>query len=185
MEHRDANCAKPVIGTSASPQRDRCRTQVQRAAFRCLLALCAGFALPLQAAAPDIAMHSTAHAFGDVKERLTFAIENRGLVVNYTARVGAMLERTGGDIGSSRPIYANAEVIEFCSAALSRATMEADPHNIAYCPYAIAVYVLAREPQRVYVTFRKLGKGSGTEASRKALDRVDRLLAEIVREALN
>lgn len=146
--------------------------------------LWACFAHALNASASDTAIHSTANSFADVKDRLIFAIENRGLVVNYTARVGGMLERTGGDIGSSRPIYTNAEVIEFCSAALSRATMEADPHNIAYCPYSIAVYVLARERERVYLTYRRLGTGSGADASRRALRQVDRLLADIVREAL-
>lgn len=132
----------------------------------------------------DIAVHSIARSFAEAKERLVLAIENRGLVVNYTARVGAMLERTGGDVGSSRPIYANAEVIEFCSAGLSRATMEADPHNIAYCQYSIAVYALAREPGRVYLAHRKLGAESGSDASRASLLKVEALLASIVSEAL-
>lgn len=134
--------------------------------------------------ASDIAIHSTKNSFADVKDRLIFAIENRGLVVSYTAHVGAMLERTGGEIGSTRPIYANAEVVEFCSAALSRATMEADPHNIAFCPYSIAVYALARERERVYVAFRMPGTGSGSDASRRALLEVEELMADIVREAL-
>lgn len=132
----------------------------------------------------EIAIQSTPGAFADVKERLIFAIENRGLVVSYTAHVGAMLDRTGGEIGSSRSIYADAEVVEFCSATLSRATMEADPHNIAFCPYSIAIYTLAGERQDVYVAFRMLAAGSGSEASRRALLKVEQLLADIVREAL-
>ncbi len=75
----------------------------------------------------DLSIRSAQGSFDEVKERVLFALENRGLVVNYTARVGAMLERTGPDVGSTRRIYANAEVIEFCSATHSRATMEADP----------------------------------------------------------
>lgn len=132
----------------------------------------------------DIAIQSTLNSFADVKERLIFAIENRGLVVSYIAHVGAMLERTGGEVGSSPPIYTNAEVIEFCSAALSRATMEADPHNIAFCPYSIAVYALAQERERVYVAFRMLAAGSRPDRSRRTLLEVDKLLADIVREAL-
>lgn len=132
----------------------------------------------------DFAIHSTAGSFDDVKERLVFEIENRGLVVNYVARVGAMLERTGGAVGSSRPIYTNAEVIEFCSATLSRRTMEADPHTLAYCPYSIAVYALAGERGRVHVAYRKLAAGSGTSASRPTLLEVERLVADIVRDAL-
>lgn len=156
-----------------------------RALFRYALVLvCACFARSLDASASELSIHSTASSFDDVKERLIFAIENRGLVINYTARVGAMLERTGGDIGSSRSIYTNAEVLEFCSATLSRATMEADPHNIAHCPYSIAVYALSRERERVYVAYRMLGTGSGGDASRRALLKVDQLMADVVREAL-
>jgi len=59
-------------------------------------------------------------------ETVIAAVENRGLVVDHTSRVGAMLERTGKDIGRDRRIYLKADVIEFCSAAVSRATMEAD-----------------------------------------------------------
>lgn len=137
------------------------------------------------ARASEVAVHSTAGSFEDVKSRVVFAIEERGLVLNYTARVGAMLDRTGGDIGSSRPIYSRAEVLEFCSAAVSRATMEADPHNIAHCPYTIAVYSLAREQKRVYVSYRKLASGTRRDASGIALLKVERLLADIVREALD
>jgi uncharacterized protein (DUF302 family) len=136
------------------------------------------------AGASDIAIQSSPNSFADVKERLIFAIENRGLVVSHIARVGAMLERTGGEVGSSRPIYTHAEVVEFCSASLSRATMEADPHNIAFCPYSIAVYALAEERGRVYVAFRTLAAGSLQERSRRAFLEVEKLLADIVREAL-
>lgn len=146
--------------------------------------LCASLAHASFSNASEITTRSTARAFADVRDRIVFAIENRGLVVSYTAHVGAMLERTGGDIGASRPIYANAEVIEFCSAKLSRATMEADPHHIAYCPYSIAVYVLARERGRVYVSHRRLGQRSGPKPSRAALLAVERLMTDIISESL-
>lgn len=162
---------------------DGYRNRVYRAALQCAL-VCACLAQSTGASASDIAIHSTVNSFTDVRDRLVFAIENRGLVVSYTAHVGAMLERTSGDIGASRPIYTNAEVIEFCSATLSRATMEADPHNIAHCPYSIAVYVLARERERVYVAHRKLGTRNGADASRRALLEVEQLVSDIAREAL-
>jgi uncharacterized protein (DUF302 family) len=133
--------------------------------------------------AADVAIHSTKGSFAEVKERVVLAIENRGLVLNYTARISDMLERTGKDVGSERRIYANAEVLEFCSAQLSRATMEADPRNIVYCPYAIALYQLPKDADRVYVSYRKPG-AIGTGQSVKSLRAVERLLAEIVREAL-
>ena len=69
--------------------------------------------------------------FDDVKDSLVLAIERQGLVINSTSHVGSMLERTGRDIGSDKLIYQNAEVIEFCSAKVSRAVMEADPSSLS------------------------------------------------------
>jgi len=135
------------------------------------------------AAEPEVVVRSTKGEFKDVKERVLMAIENRGLVLNYTARIGAMLERTGRDIGRTRAVYSDAEMLEFCSARLSRDTMEADPRNIAFCPYAIALYALPKEPGRVYVAYRRLGT-SASPQSEKSLRAVEKLLADIVAEAL-
>jgi len=131
---------------------------------------------------PGVAIHSVKGSFEDVKERVVMAIEARGMVLNYTAKIGDMLERTGRDIGRDRPIYAKAELLEFCSAKLSRDAMEADARNIVFCPYAIAVYSMQRDSKQVYVSYRKLGM-LGSERSLKALRAVDRMLQEIVREA--
>lgn len=135
------------------------------------------------AASSEAVVRSTKGEFKEVKERVLHAIENRGLVLNYTARIGAMLERTGKDIGAARQVYADAELLEFCSAKVSRDTMEADPRNIVFCPYGIAIYALPKEPGKVYVAFRRQG-ASGSERSVKSLRAVDRLLADIVGEAL-
>ena len=111
--------------------------------------VCAGwlmFAGIVDAASPGVQLRSTKGEFADVRDRVVMALENRGLVVNYTAKVGEMLDRTGRDLGRDRRIYNQAEVLEFCSAALSRDTMEADPRNIVFCPYAIAVYTLPKSP---------------------------------------
>jgi uncharacterized protein (DUF302 family) len=134
-----------------------------------------------QAASPEIVVRSAKGEFKEVKERVLHAIENRGLVLNYTARIGAMLERTGKDIGAARRVYSDAELLEFCSAKVSRDTMEADPRNIAFCPYGIAIYTLPKEKGRVYVAYRRTD-GSGPSA--KSLAAVDKLLADIVAEAL-
>lgn len=121
--------------------------------------------------------------YEDVKERVVSAIENRGMVVDHTAHVGAMLERTGKDIGRDRRIYLKADVIEFCSAGVSRATMEADPRNLVFCPYAVALYELPDEPGRIYVIYRRPA-ATGPAQSVKALRAVGALLDGIVREAL-
>ena len=141
------------------------------------------FVTAADAAAADVVVRSTKGEFGEVKDRLLHSIENRGLVLNYTARIGAMLERTGKDIGAARRIYGDAEMLEFCSARVSRDTMEADPRNIVFCPYSIAIYTLPKEKGRVYIAYRRLG-ASGSEQSVKSLRAVERLVADIVTEAL-
>jgi hypothetical protein len=54
----------------------------------------------------DVVARSARGTFDDVKERLVFALENRGLVITYTAKVGDMLERTGRDIGKTNSCMA-------------------------------------------------------------------------------
>jgi hypothetical protein len=73
--------------------------------------------------------------------------------------------------------------LEFCSATVSRAAMEADPHSIVYCPYTIAVYVIAGEPGIVYVAYRRPEAARAGPAA-DALAGVGKLLDEIVDEAL-
>lgn len=111
------------------------------------------------------------------------ALENRGLVLSYTARVGDMLDRTGRDLGNDKAIYGKAEVLEFCSAAISRETMAADPRNIVFCPYAIAIYTLPQAPRTVYLAYR-VPPVLQDDASVRALQKVEKLLADIVSEAL-
>lgn len=96
-------------------------------------------------------------SFEDTREAITLAIENRGLVINYISHIGDMLDRTGADIGASRKVFAQAEIIEFCSARLSRQMMEIDPHNIVLCPFAISIYTLPGEPQATWVAYRRPG----------------------------
>ena len=163
-----------------------------KAAWFVSLAIVAGAALngAVQAAAADVVVRSTKGEFREVKERVLHAIENRGLVLNYTARIGAMLERTGKDIGTARRIYGDAEMLEFCSARVSRDTMEADPRNIAFCQYSIAIYTLPKEKDKdkdkdkVYIAYRRTG-ASGSGQSEKSLRAVERLLADIVADALS
>lgn len=135
------------------------------------------------AAMPGVSIHSLKGDYDEVKERVVMAIESRGLVIDHTAHVGAMLERTGKDIGRDRQVYLKADVIEFCSAGVSRATMEADPRNLVFCPYAIALYVLPAEPDRVYLVYRK-PLATGSAQSMKALREVGKLLDGIMRDAL-
>lgn len=130
-----------------------------------------------------VATYSTVGEVEDVKDNLVFAITNRGMVINNVSHVGEMLERTGKDLGATRQVFVHADILEFCSATVSRQTMEADPHNIVFCPYAISVYALPAEPKKVYVSYRRpLKRGPG--GAEQALEPVEKLLGDIVREAL-
>ena len=140
-------------------------------------------ALPATAQ-PVVSYAKNGARFEDVRDDLKAAIEGRGLVVDYTSHIHAMLERTGKDVGSTKAIYANAEALQFCSAQLSRKMMEADPANVVFCPYSVVVYTTAARPDQVVVAYRRPMKPEGPPASRAALRDVDALLDGIAREAV-
>lgn len=129
-------------------------------------------------AADEIARFEARGRFDDIKDSVVSAIEGRGLVVSAISQVGDMLERTGHDLGANRRIYDKAVVLEFCSASVSRRMLEADPHQLVYCPYAIAVYNLPDTPGKVFVAYRR------HPADRPVLAEVDSLLKGIVADAL-
>ncbi|HSG74583.1 MAG TPA: DUF302 domain-containing protein [Burkholderiales bacterium] len=122
--------------------------------------------------------------FEDVRDDLKLAIESRGLVIDYHSFVGRMLERTGKDVGSAKKLYADAQAFVFCSAALSRKTMEADPANAAFCPYRIIVYATAQDPGTVHVAYQRPWRPDGSAASQAALKEVDALLDGLAKEAV-
>ena len=131
-----------------------------------------------------IVAYSSLAKFEDVRDDLKSAIEAKGLVIDYESFVNRMLERTGKDVGSARKIYVNAQAFIFCSAVLSRRTMETDPANMALCPYSIAVYTTVGEPGRVFVAYRRPWRPDGSAASKAALKEVEALLDGIARAAL-
>jgi uncharacterized protein (DUF302 family) len=122
--------------------------------------------------------------FDDVRDEVKLAIQGKGLVIDYESFVNRMLERTGKDVGSARKLYADAQAFVFCSAALSRKTVEADPANVSLCPYSIMVYATARDPGTVHVSYKRPWRPDGSAASKAALKEVEALLDRIAREAL-
>ena len=147
--------------------------------------LVAIFSAAALAAGPHpVVTYSKKAKFEDVRDDLKLAIEAKGLVIDYQSFVNRMLERTGKDVGSTRKLYIDAQAFVFCSAALSRKTMEADPANMAICPYSIAVYAMADEPEKVYVSYRRPWRPDGSAASKAALKEVETLLDRIAREAV-
>lgn len=121
-------------------------------------------------------IYTVAQPFEDVVFGVENAIIGEGLVIDSTSHVGAMLERTRGDVGSDVVLYDAADVFSFCSAAVSREVMEADPLNIQFCPYDIFVYTLADAPGETHVGYRDYPDGP--------MDAVETLLDGIVRSAL-
>jgi len=111
-------------------------------------------------------------AFEDAAFGLETAIVGKGLVVDHVSHVGDMLERTGADVGSDATLFGAAQVFTFCSASLSRKVMEADPMNIAHCPYGIFV---AEHEGKVVLGHKRYPEG--------AMQEVEALLAEIAAEA--
>ena len=141
--------------------------------FAVLTAFCS---LALAADPQPVVTYSKKAKFEDVRDDLKTAIEGKGLVIDYQSFINKMIERTGADVGSTRKIYTDAQSFVFCSAALSRKTMEADPANVAMCPYAITVYATAQAPDRVVVAYRRPWRPDGSAASKKALKEVETLL---------
>ena len=126
--------------------------------------------------APASAKDAITYPFDGSFEDATFAVEtaivNRGLVIDYVSHVGDMLNRTGADVGSEKVIFDAADIFIFCSAVISRKAMEADPMNIAHCPYGIFVTDRAGA---VTVGYRDLPDGTMQE--------VEDLLQSIAKEA--
>ena len=138
------------------------------------LALTLAFALSATAAIADGATtYDFDGSFEDAAFGVESAIVDRGLVIDYVSHTGEMLNRTGADVGSDVALFNEADIYLFCSAVLSRKVMEADPMNIAHCPYGIFV---AERDGKVMVGYRNLPEGPMQE--------VQALLDEIAQEAV-
>lgn len=142
------------------------------------LLMTAGLAacLATAASAQDMITYTTDQPFEDVIFGLENAIIDQGLVIDGTSHVGDMLERTKADVGSDVTIFLKADVYSFCSAAVSRKVMEADPMNIVFCPYDIFVAVSPETPDQTMIGFRSYPEG--------AMKEVEALLDTIARAAI-
>ena len=153
-----------------------------RMAWRLGVYLCASALFGGIADAEDVRSYTTKTGFDEVQFELTNAIIARGLTVDYTGNIGEMLERTGPDVGSVKPLYGRAEFVMFCSAKLSRAMMEADLGNIGFCPYVIFIYEAVARPGETVVGYRR--QTSGAAAASPVLAEIDSLLDAIAKDAV-
>ena len=133
---------------------------------------------------PIYKFYTVKGTFEDVKIDVRTAIINQGLVVDYRANIGRMVERTGKVVAgkNAKKLYLHAEFYTFCSAKLSRQAMELDPLNIAFCPYVIYVFERADQKGVIYVGYRRYTT-LGPSMSQVALDDINALLDKIAREA--
>jgi hypothetical protein len=124
----------------------------------------------------DVAPRVTSYdgSFDDATFALENAIIDRGLKVDHISHIGEMLIRTGKDLGRDKTIFSAADMYLFCSAVLSREMMEADPMNIAHCPYGVFVADLGDDA--VVIGHRAYPDG--------VMQKVETLLADIVAEAV-
>nr|WP_236553194.1 DUF302 domain-containing protein [Roseovarius indicus] len=124
--------------------------------------------------AQDVTAYDYEGSFDDASFALENAIIGQGLVVDHVSHVGEMLARTREDVGSDVKLFEDAVVMQFCSAILSRKMMEADPLNIAHCPYGIFV---TERGGKVQIGYRNFPEGEMQE--------VQSFLDGIVQEALD
>jgi len=148
-----------------------------------LVALFVGMQQSVMAVDDAFAVFHKQASFADVKESIEMAIKGRGFVINNVSHIGNMLERTAKDLGSGKKVILEAEALEFCSATVSRQMMEADPNNIVFSPYIIALFVLPEKPKEVRIVFRKT-QLVGSAASKKSLQDVKTIVIEIIKKAI-
>ncbi len=127
--------------------------------------------------------------FSEIREDLKNAIVNRGYVVDYVGQFNKMLERTSEAVGSvtasgAKSPYKDAEFMQFCAAKLTHDAISSSPQNIVNCPYVVYIYELGSKPGLIHVGYRKPVAGP-SKKSREAIDKIDQLLADIVKEAAN
>ena len=112
--------------------------------------------------------------FRAAQEALVEAIESEGLVVSQILPFRDMLSRTA-QAGQISP-FAEAVVVEFCSARIAWQMVREAPENIAFCPLTVALYTYPGD-SAIHLAYRQ--PGGATPAHREA----DALLNRIVTRA--
>jgi len=161
-----------ISAQSRKPVRIEPREDVMKA----IVAAAALALATAQAHAESPVTYTVEQSFDDVVFGLENAVIDRGLVIDSVSHTGEMLERTKADVGSDKTIFVKADVFSFCSAALSRKVMEADPMNVQFCPYDIFVLQFPDSPDQTTIGYRKFPDGPMKE--------VEALLDGIARDAV-
>ncbi len=117
--------------------------------------------------------------FHDILQNIRTAIVGKGIHIAHVLPASSMLHRTAPAFGYPEDIYADAEILEFCSARISQKLSRIDPDNIVLCPFTIAVYTLVKEPGMVRVSYRiPVGKPGTDEAEKDVVDLISGILED-------
>lgn len=121
----------------------------------------------------------TPSRYADAREALVDAIEAEGLIPSPPSVFGDMLSRTGPALGEDKPVYAQAEVLHFCSARIAWQMAKENPLNVAQCPLSMAIFTLPGDPSTVRLAWRTaVGDSVGARAANALLDRIARQTAD-------
>ncbi|WP_374265575.1 DUF302 domain-containing protein [Zoogloea sp.] len=138
-----------------------------------LLALSSAVPLPARADADIQQRVLSPSRYADAREALVDAIETEGLVPSPPSVFGDMLARTGPALGQETRVYAEAEVMHFCSARIAWQLARENPLNVAQCPLSMAIYTLPGEPATVRLAWRPaVGDSPGARAANALLARI-------------
>lgn len=124
-------------------------------------------------------------SFEEAKSGLKFAVGNLGMVISDELHLSEMLDRTGADIGAAKRVFEHAETIAWCSASLSRKMVEAQPTSLVFCPFAISLYTLEGQPDKVYAAYRKPYLGEASDAARAIMEEVEAMYQEVAEAAVS
>lgn len=127
--------------------------------------------------------YAVKRALNDVRDDLRQALQSRGMIVLSTASITELVQDAHAPAGHPADTYTGGEVLLFCNLELLGEALRENPHTIVFCPFSIAVYVLAAQPDTVHVAFRRTLAPSGTPHLKAALARVEEMLEEIVAES--
>jgi hypothetical protein len=160
-------------------------------------AMVAVLALGGPAAAQEVVQHkeagfvsyTIAANYSDVAFDMEDAITAEGLLLDWTGFVNKMLESTAEAVGAvaadgSKSPFTDSNYWHFCSGKLTHDAVDADPANVAICPYIVFAYATRAAPGMVTVGYRRpLALTDVSEKSTAALGKIEELLDRIVRRA--
>ncbi|MCW8916031.1 MAG: hypothetical protein OQK24_09285 [Magnetovibrio sp.] len=145
-------------------------------------AFCLLFLPPTAATADESSIVTTQveGTFAETSSSVRDAIIGKGINIAHVLPASDMLHRTAPAFGYKNDVYDQAEIYEFCSAALSQKLARLNPENIVLCPFTIAVYTLPGQPNEVHITY-KIPKGK--PGSEDVVEEIKALISGIIEDA--